>query len=88
MKPATLRLYQTLHTWVGLMAGWALFIAFFAGALTVFHEELHAWQNPLRANHASAAIAPAEVDRFVNTLVRTHPAAAASTYVIFPNAVS
>jgi len=90
MKAATLRLYQTLHTWVGLMAGWALFIAFFAGAITVFHEELHAWQNPLRTHHGdvatSAIIAPADIDHFVDTLVRTHPAAAASAYVIFPNA--
>ena len=90
MKAATLRLYQTLHTWVGLMAGWALFIAFFAGAITVFHEELHAWQNPLRTHHGdvatSATIAPADIDHFVDTLVRTHPAAAASAYVIFPNA--
>jgi len=85
MKSATLRLYQTLHTWVGLMAGWALFIAFFAGALTVFHEELHAWQNPLRADRAVIATKPADIDHFVNTLVRTHPAAAASAYVIFPN---
>ena len=85
MKSATLRLYQTLHTWVGLMAGWALFIAFFAGALTVFHEELHAWQNPLRAEHATVATTPANVDHFVNTLVRTHPTAAASAYVILPN---
>ena len=90
MKAATLRRYQTLHTWVGLMAGWALFIAFFAGAITVFHEELHAWQNPLRADHAAVAgsdnIAPADIDHFVGTLVRTHPAAAASAYVILPNA--
>ncbi|WP_426399377.1 PepSY-associated TM helix domain-containing protein [Ralstonia sp. R-29] len=89
MRAATLRLYQTLHTWVGLMAGWALFIAFFAGAITVFHEELHAWQNPLRARHVDVAtsttIAPADIDHFVDTLVRTHPAAAASAYVILPN---
>ncbi|WP_439894380.1 PepSY-associated TM helix domain-containing protein (plasmid) [Ralstonia sp. 25C] len=89
MKAATLRLYQTLHTWVGLMAGWALFIAFFAGAITVFHEELHAWQNPLRAHHGGAAasitIASADIDHFVGALVRTHPAAAASAYVILPN---
>ena len=70
MKSTTLRLYQTLHTWVGLMAGWALFIAFFAGALTVFHEELHAWQNPLRADHAAVATTPADIDHFVNALVR------------------
>ncbi|AOY99964.1 hypothetical protein BKK81_12485 [Cupriavidus sp. USMAHM13] len=90
MKAATLRLYQTLHTWVGLMAGWALFIAFFAGALTVFHEELHSWQSVHRARHAAAAPAGApdgaSVDRFVQALVASHPAAAASVYVSLPTA--
>lgn len=88
MKPNTLRLYQTLHTWVGLMAGWALFIAFFAGAITVFHEELHAWQSPARisgATHGTANTDPAEVDRFVKTLIATHPDAAVNTYISLPN---
>ncbi len=85
MKSATLRLYQTLHTWVGLMAGWALFIAFFAGAITVFHDELHAWQDPQRSRSAAAApVDGAAVDRFVSALVRAHPAAAADVYVDLP----
>ncbi|MDF3840025.1 PepSY-associated TM helix domain-containing protein [Cupriavidus basilensis] len=87
MKAATLRLYQTLHTWVGLMAGWALFIAFFAGAITVFHEELHAWQSPQRtvAGHpAAAGPDPAALDGFMHALVAAHPNAAASAYVTLP----
>lgn len=87
MKPATLRLYQTLHTWVGLMAGWALFIAFFAGAITVFHGELHAWQSHARiagTTHGAPDTDPAAIDRFVSKLVATHPTAANSVYVVLP----
>ena len=46
LKSATLRTYTTLHTWVGLVAGFALFVAFYAGAITVFHHELQFWQSP------------------------------------------
>lgn len=89
MKSTTLRLYQTLHTWVGLMAGWALFIAFFAGAVTVFHHELHVWQSPdrLKGNaKVEAAADPAAVDRFMHKLVALYPEAAASAYVYMPSA--
>lgn len=88
MKPNTLRLYQTLHTWVGLMAGWALFIAFFAGAITVFHHELHVWQNPARleGRHATEVhVDGPAVDAFVQKLVAVHPDAAASVYVSLPS---
>ncbi|WP_454763718.1 PepSY-associated TM helix domain-containing protein [Cupriavidus campinensis] len=88
MKPNTLRLYQTLHTWVGLMAGWALFIAFFAGAITVFHHELHIWQNPARLEGRHATEVQADgpaVDAFVQKLVAVHPDAANSVYVSLPS---
>jgi len=87
MKANTLRAFNTLHTWVGLMAGWALFIAFFAGAITVFHHELHVWQNPARleGRHATdvQVDGPAS-DAFVQKLVATHPEAASSVYVGLP----
>ncbi len=88
MKTTTLRLYQTLHTWVGLMAGWALFIAFFAGAITVFHHEIHVWQSPARLTGATQAEIQAEgpqVDAFVQKLIAVHPEAANSVYVSLPS---
>jgi uncharacterized iron-regulated membrane protein len=42
----TLRTFTTVHTWVGLVAGFALFVAFYAGALTLFHHDLPLWQTP------------------------------------------
>ncbi|MBM3117488.1 PepSY-associated TM helix domain-containing protein [Jeongeupia naejangsanensis] len=50
MKSATIRLYQQLHTWTGIVAGFALFIAFYAGAITVFHEDIAVWQSPATRN--------------------------------------
>lgn len=88
MKTTTLRLYQTLHTWVGLMAGWALFIAFFAGAITVFHHEIHVWQSPARltgASHAEVRADGSQIDAFVQKLIAIHPEAATGVYVGLPS---
>ncbi|AVA33472.1 putative iron-regulated membrane protein [Cupriavidus metallidurans] len=88
MKPNTLRVFNTLHTWVGLMAGWALFIAFFAGAITVFHHELHVWQNPARleGRHVTEVqVDGPAVDAFVQQLIAAHPDAANSVYVGLPS---
>lgn len=40
----TLQGFKQLHTWAGLLAGLLLFIAFYAGALTVFREDIARWQ--------------------------------------------
>jgi uncharacterized iron-regulated membrane protein len=45
MKAATFKLFERVHSWTGLLAGLALFIAFYAGAFTVFHEPIEHWQH-------------------------------------------
>ncbi|MEM7705012.1 MAG: PepSY-associated TM helix domain-containing protein [Pseudomonadota bacterium] len=45
MKSSTLKTFTSLHTWAGLGTGMALFIAFYAGALTVFFHELESWDS-------------------------------------------
>lgn len=40
-----LRAFKKLHTWTGLAAGLLLFIAFYAGALTLFREDIARWQH-------------------------------------------
>lgn len=40
MKASTLKTFLDVHSWTGLGSGLALFIAFYAGALTVFWAEL------------------------------------------------
>jgi uncharacterized iron-regulated membrane protein len=47
MKAATLKSFLDVHTWTGLGSGLVLFIAFYAGALTVFWEELDVWDHYL-----------------------------------------
>ncbi len=46
MRADTLRIYKTVHTWTGIVAGLALFIAFYAGALTMFKGPLDRWATP------------------------------------------
>ena len=46
MKADYIRIYKSVHTWTGILAGMALFIAFYAGALTVFKEPLSRWATP------------------------------------------
>lgn len=41
-----LRIYKSVHTWTGILSGMALFIAFYAGALSVFKEPLARWVAP------------------------------------------
>lgn len=70
MKAATIRRFQTVHTWTGLLAGFALFVAFYAGALTVFHDEIAAWQNP---PWRAAPDARVPVDALIQSLLAHHP---------------
>ncbi|MGB3881101.1 MAG: PepSY-associated TM helix domain-containing protein [Diaphorobacter nitroreducens] len=46
MRADHVRIYKSVHTWTGILSGLALFIAFYAGALTVFKEPLRQWSTP------------------------------------------
>ncbi|MGN0921095.1 MAG: PepSY-associated TM helix domain-containing protein [Cellvibrio sp.] len=50
MRGPLLKIYKTLHTWTGLASSIALFIAFYAGALTMFKEPLERWSTPINAD--------------------------------------
>ncbi|MFZ6875165.1 PepSY-associated TM helix domain-containing protein [Undibacterium sp. Di27W] len=68
-----LRIYQSLHTWVGISAGLLLFIGFFAGALTMFKRPLDHWVSP----PAPVAIMVSEqkIDSLAQQALAQHPAA-------------
>ncbi|TBR39698.1 MULTISPECIES: PepSY-associated TM helix domain-containing protein [Dyella] len=70
MKSSTVRTYTTVHTWTGLIAGFGLFIAFFAGALTVFHHDIATWQSPPWRMTADADVTP---DQLAQRLLQAHP---------------
>lgn len=41
-----IRTYQTLHHWTGIIAGFVLFIGFYAGSLTMFKPAFDQWTTP------------------------------------------
>lgn len=85
MKTATLRSLQTVHTWTGLIAGFALFIAFYAGALTVFHADIAAWQNPPWQSEEDADVPLAMlIERFI----AEHPQAKDDFGIVLPGDAS
>ena len=62
MKGERLRRMIDLHAWLGMASGLALFVAFFAGAINVFHHELHHWQEP---HFAEQTTTPMGMDRLL-----------------------
>jgi uncharacterized iron-regulated membrane protein len=85
MKVATLRSFLSVHTWVGLIAGMALFIAFYAGAITVFSHELTGWQNARATPVAATDVPPMQAAQaLVDKVIATHPKAAEAFYLMLP----
>lgn len=78
----TLRTFTTLHTWVGLVAGFALFVAFYAGALTVFHHDIPLWQSPHAVEDAPGTLDDAQ--RLLDGVLARHPAARLHMGMTFP----
>lgn len=83
MKAATLRTFLSVHTWVGLIAGMALFIAFYAGAITVFVHELGGWEKPHEAA-PSEAVALQRSQTLVERVLAQHPEAAHTFFLTLP----
>jgi uncharacterized iron-regulated membrane protein len=68
MKAAIIRLYKTVHGWTGLICGLLLFVAFYAGAITMFKEPLAAWAEPLRAE-----VALTDAPRLIDQVLAERP---------------
>ena len=80
----TLRTFTTLHTWVGLVAGFALFVAFYAGAITVFHHDLPLWQSPQAMTQPAQTLDDAQ--RLLDGVLARHPEARQHLGMTFPGA--
>ncbi|GAA5067159.1 PepSY-associated TM helix domain-containing protein [Lysobacter panacisoli] len=78
----TLRTFTTLHTWVGLVAGFALFVAFYAGAITIFHHELQAWQSPHGVERPVETLDDAQ--HLLDETLSRHPEARKHVGMVFP----
>ena len=84
MKASTIRTFTVVHTWTGLLAGFALFIAFYAGALTMFHDEIDWWATP-KAEMARADVMD-RAETMLEGIVATHPGARTSVGITYPAA--
>lgn len=82
MKAATLRTFLAVHTWVGLIAGMALFIAFYAGAITVFTHELGDWQRPAGTQPAADPVGRSQA--LLDALLATDPDPELGLFVVLP----
>ena len=70
MRADLIRIYKSVHTWTGIIAGLALFIAFYAGAITIFKEPLARWASPPSAN----AMLPLEqAPTLITRALEAHP---------------
>jgi uncharacterized iron-regulated membrane protein len=73
MRSEVLRVYKSVHTWTGIVAGLLLFIAFYAGAITMFKDSLTVWTTPPQTR---AHVVPLDrVDALIDATLATHPAA-------------
>lgn len=84
MKTATLRIFLSVHTWVGLVAGMALFIAFYAGAITVFTHELGDWQRPADTQPVADPIGRSQA--LLDALLATDPDPELGLFLVLPGA--
>lgn len=75
MRSEFIRIYKVVHTWTGIVAGMALFIAFYAGAITIFKEPLARWAAPPSAIHGTV-LPLDEAPILIARTLQDHPAAA------------
>lgn len=75
MRIDFIRIYKAVHTWTGIVAGMALFIAFYAGALTVFKEPLARWASAPNTT-TEAAVPLTDTPTLITHTLAAHPEAA------------
>lgn len=75
MRSDIVKMYKDVHTWVGIVSGLFLFIAFYAGAITMFEEPLQRWATPPAEGAISVSLEDAPA--FIEATIAQHPEAAA-----------
>lgn len=85
LRATTLRVYTAVHSWVGLVAGFALFVAFYAGAITMFHHELPLWQSSAVDAQPDSII---DAQRLLDETLARHEGARVHLGLGFPGAES
>lgn len=86
VRPDVLRLYKEVHSWVGILAGLFLFVAFYAGGLTTLEGATREWTAP-PARGLPAPVAPERLDDLVRQAAAADPRVLdAHTVVLKPDA--
>lgn len=67
------KLYKTVHTWIGISCGFTLFIAFYAGALSMFREPIARWASPPAVG--VGAVSLDDAPRLLQLVAAAHPEA-------------
>ncbi|MEJ0003995.1 MAG: PepSY-associated TM helix domain-containing protein [Pararobbsia sp.] len=73
MRNDLIRVYKTVHTWTGVICGLALFICFYAGAITMFKDALADWVTPPASAHQLVELG--EVPALLDKVLRVEPEA-------------
>jgi uncharacterized iron-regulated membrane protein len=74
------RMYVDIHGWVGIVCGLALFVAFFAGAITMFETPLQRWATP--PGPLPAPVSLERAPELVAKVLAAHPQAARAYDVV------
>lgn len=69
-----IKIYKDVHIWIGIVCGLMLFIAFYAGAITMFEKPLERWATPPSGLAAAPPLRDAE--KLLAAVLAGHPQAA------------
>lgn len=79
IRSDVIKVYKDVHIWIGIVSGLMLFIAFYAGAITMFEKPLERWATPPSALPAAPSLERA--DALVEAVLAAHPQAARRWFV-------
>lgn len=80
LRSDIVKVYKDVHIWVGIVAGLLLFIAFYAGAITMFEKPLERWATP--PSRLAAPPPLARASELVDAVLAAHPEAAKNYAVV------
>ncbi|MFA0812321.1 PepSY-associated TM helix domain-containing protein [Microbulbifer epialgicus] len=84
MRVELIKTYKSVHTWTGIIAGLFLYIAFVAGALTMFKGPLNEWA--LQSETTLPGVPIEDYNALIQRVLQEHPEAAKRMLVEFPAA--
>ncbi|MCH4023650.1 MAG: PepSY domain-containing protein [Acetobacter sp.] len=78
------RVYREVHSWAGIIAGLFLFVAFYAGSVSMFEQTLQNWLTPVST--LPKAVSIEQTPELLDKIFAAHPEARkAYTIVLNPN---